>query len=113
MPVGAAERRIGGDALHDFGVGQAEPHLPRTLIEPGLGDHFAKHLPVETERLRLFRRQRAADLAAELLQALVVGLAELLDRDFGAADLGERRAAEAAENIVDAPDREARGQAAP
>ena len=57
-------------------------------------------------RLGLFRRQRSADLAADLLQTIVIGLAELLELDFGVADLGEIGAAKAAENVVDAPDRE-------
>ena len=47
-----------------------------------------------------------ADFLADLLQALVVVLPELLGRDFDAADFGKRRTAEAAENIVDAPQRE-------
>ena len=85
----------------------AEPHLLRLLVERGLGDQLAEQLAVETERARLIRRDRTAELAAELLQAVVVDLAELLDRDFGAADLGDRGAAEAAENVADAPDREA------
>ena len=64
------------------------------------------------ERARLVRRDRAAELAAELLQALVVDLAELVDGDLGAADLGDGRAAEAAEDVADAPDREADGDQA-
>ena len=51
-------------------------------------------------------------LAAELLQAVGVELAELFDRDLGAADLDRRIEPEAAENIADAPDREADDQAA-
>ncbi len=38
-----------------------------------------------------------ADLARKLLEALVVVAAELLYPDLGAADFGNRRAAEAAE----------------
>ena len=107
-----AERRIFGDAADDFLVGQAEPHLPRALVEPGIVDHSEQHRAFETDRLGLFRRDRLADLAAELLEALVIGAAELLDRDFRAADLRQRRAAEAFENIVDPPDGEGRGQKA-
>ncbi len=110
--AGSPEHRIGGDAPHDLVVGNAEPHLPRALIEPGIHEHFAEHLPVEADLSRLFRRQRMADLMAEALQALVIDAPELVDRDFGAADLGERRAAEAAKDVVDAPDREARGKQA-
>ena len=64
-------------------------------------------LAVEAERARLVQGDRAAELAAELLQPVIVDLAELLDRDLGAPDLGDRRAAEAAENVADPPDREA------
>src|SRR5208282_3384658 len=96
------EVRVAGNAPGDFGVGNAEPHLTRALVEPGLGDHFAEHLPIKAERARLFRRDYTAKLAFELLQAVVVGLPELLDRDFRAADLGDGRAAIATENVVDA-----------
>ena len=61
---------------------------------------------------RLIRRDRTADLAADPLQLVGVILPELLDRDFRTADLGHRIGAEAAENIADAPDREADDQAA-
>ena len=108
----AAERRIFGDAADDFLVGQTEPHLPRALVEPGIVDHSEQHRAFETDRLGLFRRDRLADLAAELLEALVIGPAELLDRDFRAADFRQRGAAEAFENIVDPPDGEGRGQKA-
>ena len=77
---------------------------------PASADHLAKNLPVEAKRGRLIRRQRMAQFPVDLLQTIVIGLAELLDRDFGAADLGQRRAAEAAENVVDAPDRETAGE---
>ena len=99
--------------LHHVGIGQAEPHLPGALVEAGFGNHFTKHLPIETERARLLGRERAAELASDLLQALVIDLPELLDRDFGAADLGERRAAITVKNIVDAPDGKAERPAAP
>ena len=94
----------------DFGIGNAEPHLLGPLIEAGLGDHFAEHLAVEAERLRLFRRQRMADLGLDLLHPILIGLAELGGRDFGRADFGQRRLAEAVENVVDAPDRETAGE---
>ena len=63
----------------DLGVGDAEPQLARPLVERGLGDELAEHLPVEAERARLVGRDRPAELAAELLQPVVVELAELLD----------------------------------
>ena len=110
LTVGVLQMRIGRDVLGDFGVGNAEPNLVGALIEPGLGDHFAEHLPVEAERARLLRRQRMTEVAADLLQALVVGLPELFDRDFRRADGRQSRAAEAAKNVVDAPDRETAGK---
>ena len=76
-----------------------------TVSAIGLGEQ----LPVETKRARLVRRDRAADAPGQLLQPVVIGLPELLDPDFGAADLGHRRLAEAAEDVADAPDGEADG----
>ena len=51
-------------------------------------------------------------MARKLLQPIIVERAELLDRDLGAPDLGHGRAAEAAENVADAPNREADDQEA-
>src|SRR5262245_3267384 len=79
----------------------------RSLVERRFGNDRAEQLLVETERARLIGRDRPADLAADLLQALVVDLAELLGADLGMADLGQAGAAEATENVADAPDREA------
>jgi len=50
------------------------------------------------------------ELAAELLQAIVVDLAELLCGNLGAADLGESRLPESLEDVGDAPDAEADDQ---
>ena len=44
---GTAECRIFGDAAHDLGVGNAEPHLPSALVESRFCDHLAEHAPVE------------------------------------------------------------------
>ena len=65
-----------------------EPQRPDALVEGEFGDHLADDLPVEPERARLLERDRPADLTADLLQPLVVDLAELLDADLGTADLG-------------------------
>src|SRR5262249_5835987 len=92
--------------------GQPEAELTGSLIERGFGDELAKHLLIEPECARLIRRNRSPDLAAKLLQAFVVELAELLDADLGPADLGETGAAKTAENIANAPDREAHDQEA-
>ena len=85
-------------------------HLPGALIEAGFGDHFAQHLPVEPDGVRLLGRDRTADLPAQLLHAVVVDVAEFFDGNFDAADFGDRRAAKAAKNVVDAPNREAERQ---
>ena len=81
--------------------------LPHAFVERRLGNHLAEDLPVEAERAGLVGQDRPAELAAELLQAVLIELAELLDPDFGAADLGHGRLAETAENVADAPDAEA------
>ena len=59
---------------------------------------------------RLVGRDRPPDLAAKLLELVGIADAELVNRDLGAADLGDREYAEAAENIADAPDAEADDQ---
>ena len=110
FPLRPAEVRIAGDQLGDVGVGKAEPPVAHALVQRGLGDQLPGQLPVDAERMRLVRRDRAAELAAELLQAVVVELAELVDGDFGAADLGDRIEPEATKNIADAPDGEADDQ---
>jgi hypothetical protein len=61
-----------------------------------------QHLPVEPEGAGLFRGQRTAETAAELLQPFGIDLAELLGRNLGLADLGERRLAEPLEDVGDA-----------
>ena len=95
---------------HDFGVGNAQPHPPRLLIEAGIGNQFAQHLAVETYGFRFVRRQRPLDPIAGLMHPVVEGLAEYLDRNFDVADLGQRRATEVSEDVVDPPQREHRGQ---
>ncbi len=70
-------------------------------------DELSHQLLVEAHGLRLIERDRAAELTAELLQPLAIELAELLDRDLGAADPRQVRTAKTAKNVADAPDREA------
>ena len=96
--------------LDHIGVGHAEAELARPLVERGAGDHLAEDLLLEAERAGLIGRDRTAQLLAELLQPLVILLAELLDRNLGAADLGHGGDAEPAENVADAPDAEADDQ---
>ncbi len=92
----------------DVAIGETETHLARALIESGLRNHFAKYLTVKAKSA--VGRQRPSEFAADLLQAILVILPKLLDRDFGIADFGKGAAAKAAENIVDAPDGEAARQ---
>src|SRR5262249_33709680 len=71
-----------------------------------LGDELSDQLLFEAKLLRLRGRDRAAQLAADLLEAVAVELPELLDRNLGVADFGEGRTAVAAENVADTPDPE-------
>ncbi len=64
------------------------------LVEGGFRHHLRQHLLVHADGARLFHGQRLADLAAELLQPIIVDLAELFDGDLGAADRDHGRAAE-------------------
>ncbi len=97
------ECRIAGDTARDFGVGEAEPHLRGALVETCLRNHLAEHLPLQSEGAGLFRRDRLADLPRQRINSVLIGLAELIGADFGLADGGKRRAAEAVENVVDTP----------
>ena len=111
LAVGAAKGRVAGDAVGDILVGKAEAQLARLFVESGFGDELTEQLTIETERARLVVRNRPAHALAELLQLVGVIGAELFDRDFGAADLGDGVDAEAAEDVADAPDREGDNQA--
>ena len=91
---------------HGFVVGLSEPEPPRFLVKRGFRDGLLQHLAVEAEGARLIHRQRAAELAADLLQPVGIELAEFVDRNLGMADLGQRRLAEAPEDVGDAPDAE-------
>src|SRR6202043_3611787 len=84
------------------GLPKAEP--PRFLIKRGFGNGLLQHLAIEPEGAGLIRGQRASELAADLLQPVGVGPAELFGRDLGMADLGQRRLSETPEDIGDAPD---------
>ena len=85
-------------------------HPPRFLVERGLRDGLLQHLAVEAEGAGLLLRQRAAELAADLLQLVGVELAELFGRNLGAADLGQRRLPKPLEDVGDAPDGETEDQ---
>ena len=104
--VQALEVGIGVDHPHGLGVGLAEPHAPGFLVEGGFRDGLLQHLAVKPERAGLLHGQRTAELPAELLQLVGVDLAELLGRNLGAADLGQRRLSKTLEDVGDAPDSE-------
>ena len=112
LTVDTPKTLVGDDALRDFLIGEAEPQLLGLFVERGFRDQLADQLPVEADGARLIGGDRPAGLSADALELVGVVLAELIDRNFGAADLGDRIRAEAAENIADAPDREADNEAA-
>ena len=107
LTVDAAETLIFQDAARHLLLGDTELERAGTLVEHGFRDHLREHLAIDAGEPCLLRRHRAAHLAAELLQPVLVGLAEGVDSDLGVANLGDGRLAEAAENVADAPDAEA------
>ena len=106
LAVEALEARIVLDDANHVCVRLAEAHAARGFVQRGVGDDLLQHLTVEAELAGLLLGQRTAEAAADLLQPVGEQISELLRRDFGAADLGEARLAEAAEDIGDAPDAE-------
>ena len=86
----ALEIWILGDLACDLGIAQAEPKPRHPLVDDIFGDHLLQDLPVEPDRTRLIRQNRPSQVAAELLQAVLIGLPELLNADFAAPDLGDR-----------------------
>ncbi len=102
----ALEVGVVHDDLADLAVGLAEPEPARLLVEGGFGDGLLQHLAVEAKGTRLVRCQRTAELAADLLQAVCIDLAELVQRNLGAAHLGHRGLPEALEDVGDAPNAE-------
>jgi hypothetical protein len=101
---------IAVDQPHGLFLGLGEPHAPRFLVQCGFSDGLLQDLPVKSERARLFRRQRTAEAAAELLQPVRVDLAELLRRNLGATNFRQRRLAESLEDVGDAPNCETYNQ---
>jgi hypothetical protein len=97
---GRLEAGLGGDPARDLGVGKAEPQRARPLVEGDLGGQLRQDLAVEAERARLIRGDRPADLAADLLQLIVVDPAELLGGDLGLPHLGGGGEAETAEDVA-------------
>ena len=95
------------DTPRDLGIGDAEAKRPHALVEQHLAEDLLRELPVDAKLARLLERDRAPELTAERLQLVRIKRAELLDGDLGLPDLGERRAAKAAEDVADPPDCEA------
>jgi len=103
----AAELGALGDPPGDLGIRYPEPQIAGPLVERRIGDQLIEQLLVEPERPRLLRADRTVQLAPDELEPLVVELAEPVHRDLGPPDRGHRIAAETAEYVADAPDREA------
>jgi len=82
------------------------------LIKRGVSDETAQHLAVKADRARFFIGDAAACLTLQPLQLVLVGGAVILAGDVDRADLRELATAKAAENVADAPDREADGDQA-
>ena len=87
-------------------IGIVEDHAPRFLVKGGFRNGLLQQLAVEAEGPGLIGRQRAAELAADLLQLIGIDLTEFIDRNLGAADRGQCRLAETLEDVVDPPDPE-------
>jgi hypothetical protein len=89
-------------AIHSLEIGVAEDQAHRFLgrlrkseppclfVKCCFRKRLLENLPIESEGTGLIHGQRPAELAAYLLQPFVVDLPELLGRDLGAADLGQR-----------------------
>ena len=108
----ALEARLLGDAADDELIRHPQPELARLLVERRLGHHPRQDLAVEAHGAGLLRRHRLTGAPDELLQlGLVVG-AELVAGDLDVADPRHDDALAAAEDVVDAPDREADDQEA-
>ena len=84
------EVRIVINRSHHLGVGLREAHAARVLVQSSFGNHGLQHLTVKAEGARLIHCQRTAELASDLLQPVGKSLTELLDGNFGTADLGQR-----------------------
>jgi len=108
--IRSLEVRIVVDLLHDVVGGLLQAEAIRGFVQRGLRDHLLQHLAIQPECAGLIRRQRSADLAADLLQPISIDLAELLGRNLGVADRRHRRFAEAFEDVADAPHTEADNQ---
>ena len=80
--------------------------MPLFLIERSFRNDLLQHLAVEPEQAGLLLAQRPAELTAELLQPLGVGLAEGLDRNLRAADCRKLGLAESLEDVGNTPDTE-------
>jgi len=94
------EKRIASNALRNCGVGHLHTHLESELVERFFLERVRKHPARDTDSRCPFRRERAAELARQLLETLDVGSSELLDGDGSAADLGDSRVIALPEGIA-------------
>ena len=107
LAVRAFERGIAINRLGDVFVRHGKTELTCFLVQGGVGHEAAQHLAVEAERAGFLIGDPAARLALQPLQLILVGGPIILRRDVDRSDLGELAGPEAAENVADAPDREA------
>ena len=106
VAVHALEIGVAEDHAHGLGIGLSKSQPARFLVQGCFRDGLLQHLTIEAEGAGLIHRQRAAELAPDLLQPVGIELAELVDRNLGAADRGQCRLAESLEYVGDAPDSE-------
>jgi hypothetical protein len=103
----AAECGIVFDAPRNVLGGDTEAQRLRTLVERGFRYELSKQLLVVADGTRLVRRQRTPKLTRKLLETVVENLAELVARDFRAANFRHGVLCYTAENIANAPNAEA------
>ena len=112
LTIEPAETWVLQDVADDLIVADAEPKLARAFIEGRVGHQLLQHLTIEPEGACLFRRNRAPDLTLQLLQLVIVGLAELIGGDFHASNRRHCLSSTAAKDVGDAPDTESDDQKA-
>ena len=112
LAIDAAKCRILHNPPPDLVVPNAEAQRARALVEGGLRHHLFQDLSIDAQSARLLGRDRATDLALELLQLVRVCLPKLFSRDLGVTHGRDGRAPAAPKNVGDAPDPEADDQEA-
>ena len=117
---GAVELAVGsleGRVVHDRARRRAGPRRERPSslacsARTASVTRLVRHLLVDAEGAGLLGGDDRAELAAEPLEFVGIGSAELIDRDRRVADLGHRGGGRCAEDVADAPDGEADDQSA-